>query len=235
MEAGLLADEAERDNEAWLLSVRHGRPFVTWKYAASLDGRSAAADGTSNWITSEQSRADVHRLRAHADAVVAGIGTVLADDPRLTTRTAAVPRQPLRIVLDSDGRTPAGAAVLGAGCPDSRRRGLRADLAGHRGRAVTRGTDGRIDLRQALKQLDARGLRHLFLEGGPTLAGAFLQADLVDRVVGYIAPQLLGAGRPALGDAAVTTLAEAYRFRFDDIESIGPDVRIVARPVREGI
>ncbi len=235
VEAGLLADEAERDNEAWLLSVRHGRPFVTWKYAASLDGRSAAADGTSKWITSEQSRADVHRLRAQADAVVAGIGTVLADDPRLTTRTAALARQPLRIVLDSDGRTPAGAAVLGAGCLILVGEGCERTWPHTEVETVTRGTDGRIDLRQALKQLDARGLRHLFLEGGPTLAGAFLQADLVDRVVGYIAPQLLGAGRSALEEAAVTTLAEAHRFRFDDIESIGPDVRIVARPVREGI
>jgi diaminohydroxyphosphoribosylaminopyrimidine deaminase/5-amino-6-(5-phosphoribosylamino)uracil reductase len=237
VEAGLLADAAERGNEAWLLSVRLGRPFVTWKFAAGLDGRSAAADGTSRWITSAEARADVHRLRAQADAVVAGIGTVLADDPALTARN---PRgmqgtvQPLRVVIDSDGRTPPAARVLGPGALVVVGEGTDATWPGTEVLAVPRRTDGRVDLSAAVKALDARGLRHLFLEGGPTLAGGFLAAGLVDKVVAYLAPLLLGGGRPALLDPAVTTLSKSHRMRFDDIETIGPDVRIVARPVREG-
>jgi diaminohydroxyphosphoribosylaminopyrimidine deaminase/5-amino-6-(5-phosphoribosylamino)uracil reductase len=239
VESGLLAEEAERGNEAWLLSVRLGRPFVTWKYAAGLDGRSAAADGTSQWITSAESRADVHRLRGQADAVVAGIGTVLADDPSLTVRTPestrSLAQQPLRVVIDTEGRTPESARVLGAGCLVVVGEGTVAAWPGTEVLTVPRDAAGHVDLTAALKALDARGLRHLFLEGGPTLAGGFLAAGLVDRVVAYLAPVLLGAGRPALDEPDVTTLAQAHRLRFDDIETIGPDVRIVARPVREGI
>ncbi|BEP16014.1 bifunctional diaminohydroxyphosphoribosylaminopyrimidine deaminase/5-amino-6-(5-phosphoribosylamino)uracil reductase RibD [Acidothermaceae bacterium B102] len=234
VEAGLLADEAERGNEAWLLAARTGRPFVTWKYAATLDGRSAAADGTSRWITSDAARADVHRLRGQVDAVVAGVGTVLADDPLLTARTDdAVQPQPLRIVLDSDGRTPADARVLGPGCLVVVGDGCTVTWPATEVLVAARDTDGHVDLGVLLKVLGERGLQHLFLEGGPTLAGAFLRAGLVDRVVAYLAPTILGAGTPALVDPTVTTLTDARRFRFDDIEIIGPDVRIIARPVRE--
>ena len=236
VEQGLLAEAAERVNEAWLLSVRLGRPFVTWKYAASLDGRSAAPDGTSRWITSAEARADVHRLRAQADAVVAGIGTVLADDPALTARTAESPaQQPIRVVIDSDGRTPRAASVLGPGCLVVVGDGTTASWPDTETLSVARTSDGRVDLAAAVRALDSRGLRHLFLEGGPTLAGGFLAAGLVDRVVAYLAPTVIGAGRSALDLPGVTTLTQAHQLRFDEIESIGRDVRIVARPVREGI
>ncbi|MDX6210927.1 MAG: diaminohydroxyphosphoribosylaminopyrimidine deaminase [Frankiales bacterium] len=235
VESGVLAEAAERGNEAWLTSVRLGRPFVTWKYAAGLDGRSAASDGTSRWITSAESRADVHRLRGQADAVVAGIGTVLADDPLLTARPSeTLAQQPLRVVIDTEGRTPANARVLGDGCLVVVGEGTVATWPGTEVLTVARDPAGRVDLAAALKALDARGLRHLFVEGGPTLAGGFLAAGLVDLVVAYLAPTLLGAGRAALDEPGVTTLTQAHRLRFDDIESIGPDVRIVARPVREG-
>jgi diaminohydroxyphosphoribosylaminopyrimidine deaminase / 5-amino-6-(5-phosphoribosylamino)uracil reductase len=238
VEAGLLSTEAERGNEVWLTAVRLGRPFVTWKYAATLDGRSAAADGTSRWITSADARSDVHRLRGQADAVVAGVGTILADDPLLTVRLAdgaPAQRQPLRIVVDSDGRTPPGARVLGVGCLVVVGEGTANRWPGTEVLAAPRGLDGRIDLAVMVKLLGARRLQHLFLEGGPTLAGSFAQAGLIDRVVAYLAPALLGAGPAALADPGITTLGQAHRLRFDDIETIGPDVRIVARPVREGI
>ena len=235
VEAGLLAPEAERVNEVWLLAVREGRPFVTWKYAASLDGRSAATDGTSRWITSPESRADVHRLRAQADAVVAGVGTVLADDPLLTVRAEGAVRQPLRVVLDSDGRTSKDARVLGPGCLVVVGDGCAATWPGTEVSTAPRGADGRLDLVAVLTLLGGLGLQHVFLEGGPTLAGGFLHGGLVDRVVAYLAPTILGAGSAALVDGAVTTLTQAHRLRFDDITSIGPDVRITARPVREGI
>ncbi|NUS56123.1 MAG: bifunctional diaminohydroxyphosphoribosylaminopyrimidine deaminase/5-amino-6-(5-phosphoribosylamino)uracil reductase RibD, partial [Streptomycetaceae bacterium] len=116
--SGVLAAEAARGNEAWLTAARLGRPFTTWKYAATLDGRIAAADGTSRWISSAASRADVHRLRARVDAVVAGSGTLLADDPHLAVRGTDGPvRQPLRVVVDTHARIPAGARVLDDAAP----------------------------------------------------------------------------------------------------------------------
>jgi diaminohydroxyphosphoribosylaminopyrimidine deaminase/5-amino-6-(5-phosphoribosylamino)uracil reductase len=226
---GVRADEAEAGNIAWLTAVRRGRPYLTWKYAATLDGRSAAADGTSMWITSEAARTDVHALRGTVDAVVAGVGTVLADDPRLTVRnlrdgTLAI-RQPLRVVVDSEGRTPADARVRDAAAPT-----WVATV-----KEVGAGADGRVDLPALLAELYRRGVRAALLEGGPTLAGAFLAAGLVDRVIGYLAPKLLGAGPAALADAGVHTLAGALELDLVDVTRVGPDLRITALPrSREG-
>ncbi|WP_345713083.1 bifunctional diaminohydroxyphosphoribosylaminopyrimidine deaminase/5-amino-6-(5-phosphoribosylamino)uracil reductase RibD, partial [Kineococcus glutinatus] len=209
----------------WLTAQRLGRPHVTWKYAASLDGRSAAADGTSKWITSEEARADVHRLRGEVDAVVAGVGTVLADDPLLTVRPDPG-RQPLRVVFDSDGRTPPGARVL-----DGSARTLLLTAPGAPAPAgVEAAAVPRHDLPAALAVLRQRGVVSVLLEGGPTLAGAFLAAGLVDRVVGYVAPVLLGDGLPALAGAGVTTIAGAHRWRLVDVVRLGPDVRLTALP-----
>ena len=215
VEGGLLAAEAAGLNQAWTFAMTAGRPMVTWKVAASLDGRSAAADGTSRWITSEQARADVHALRAGVDAVAVGTGTVLADDPALTVRRGApagqalAPQhQPLRVVV---GRRPVppGARILDASAP-----------------TVVLATR---DLPAVLAELAAREVRHLLLEGGPTLAGAFVAAGLVDRVVAYVAPVLLGAGLAALGDAGVGSISAAVRLNIEDVTRIGPDVRITAR------
>lgn len=225
VERGVLAAEAERVNLPWLTAVRRGRPFVTWKFGATLDGRSAAADGTSRWITSAAARADVHRLRAECDVVMAGVGTVLADDPALTVRPAdgSVPaRQPLRVVVDSLGRTPAGAQVLDGAAPT-----WVATAA-----EVGAGPDGRVDLDRLLAELFARDRRHVLLEGGPALAGAFLAAGLVDEVVGYLAPALLGDGPAALSGAGVGTIAEAIRLELVDVTRVGDDVRLTARPRR---
>ncbi|SDQ17106.1 bifunctional diaminohydroxyphosphoribosylaminopyrimidine deaminase/5-amino-6-(5-phosphoribosylamino)uracil reductase RibD [Quadrisphaera sp. DSM 44207] len=225
VEGGLLAEEAAEVNAAWLHAVRTGRPLVTWKVAATLDGRSAAADGTSRWITSQEARADVHALRSRADAVVVGVGTVLADDPALTARTDPPPaRQPLRVVLDARGRTPAGARVRDGAAPTLVL--TAADVgAGPGGRGV--------DLAAALGVLHARGVRSVLLEGGPTLAGAFVDADLVDRVVAYLAPALLGQGPAALATTATgSTIAAARRLRVREVVAVGPDVRITAAPLR---
>lgn len=218
---GLEESAAARENEAWLHAVATGRPFVTWKYAATLDGRSAAADGSSRWITGPAARADVHRLRAASDAVLVGVGTVLADDPQLTARDADASRQPLRVVLDSTGRTPPGAAV-------------RAGPGQHlilTGAEVKRGPHGRIDLAAALRLLYQRDVRGLLLEGGPTLAGAFLAAGLVDKVIGYLAPALLGAGPAALGDAGITTIGALRRLRITDVTMLGDDLRLTGYPI----
>jgi diaminohydroxyphosphoribosylaminopyrimidine deaminase / 5-amino-6-(5-phosphoribosylamino)uracil reductase len=214
VEGGVLADEARTVNPTWTFAMEHGRPFVTWKFAATLDGRSAAADGTSRWITSPEARADVHRLRAECDVVLVGTGTVLADDPRLTVRgedDAAVPHavRPLRAVMGLRP-IPARAAVL--------------DDAAETVHLATR------DPEQALRDLFVRDRQHVWLEGGPTLAGAFVHAGVVDRVVAYLAPALLGAGAAALADAGVTTVSRAVRLDIDDVTRMGPDLRITARP-----
>jgi diaminohydroxyphosphoribosylaminopyrimidine deaminase / 5-amino-6-(5-phosphoribosylamino)uracil reductase len=216
VEGGLLAAEARRINPVWTFSVDTGRPYVTWKFAATLDGRSAAADGTSQWITSPAARADVHRQRAECDAILVGTGTVLADDPRLTVRdTADRPLgrrfQPLRVVMGL--RTvPAGAAVL-----DDTARTVHLDTR---------------DPNQALKRLFAMDRHHVWLEGGPTLAGAFWRAGLVDRVIGYLAPALLGSGPAMLAEAGVGTIGAAIRLELTDVTRVGPDLRLTA--VRKG-
>jgi diaminohydroxyphosphoribosylaminopyrimidine deaminase/5-amino-6-(5-phosphoribosylamino)uracil reductase len=281
VESGLLAAEAEAVNIAWLTSVRRGRPFVRWKYAATLDGRIAAADGSSRWISSAESRADVHRLRAEADAVVAGSGTLLADDPHLAVRGIPDAVQPLRVVVDSRARTPRGARVLDDAAPtliavskDADTSHFAADVevvripyaphppapaepaapgstqptaiaapgtaqtappapAGPVGPAPAGASHPEgvgLDVHALLAELHARGVRSVLLEGGPTLAGAFVAAGAVDCVVGYLAPALLGAGASALGDAGISTIAQALRLDVTDVARFGPDLRVTAVP-----
>jgi diaminohydroxyphosphoribosylaminopyrimidine deaminase/5-amino-6-(5-phosphoribosylamino)uracil reductase len=211
---GLLAAEvAEGPLEAWLHVQRTGRPFVTWKYAATLDGRSAAADRTSRWITGPEARSDVHRLRSEVDAVVVGVGTVLADDPALTVRPDPG-RQPLRVVLDSRGRTPLAAQV---------RDGAAETLV------LTERDVPRHDLTAVLKVLHDRGVVSVLVEGGPTLAAAFMTAGLVDRVIGYVAPALLGDGPAAVADLGVGTITDAVRLRLCEVSQVGDDVRLTLR------
>lgn len=215
---GLLADEARQVNRAWTFAVEHGRPFVTWKFAASLDGRSAAADGTSRWVSNEAARRDTHRLRAQCDVVLAGTGTVLVDDPRLTVRDETdepLERglQPLRAVMGLRD-LPAGRRVLDDSAPTLHLR--------------TRSPQNALD------ELYAADRRHVFLEGGPTLAAAFLQAGLVDEVVAYVAPLLLGAGRHAVEGLEIGTIADALRLEVRDVEVLGQgadrNVRLVMTP-----
>ncbi|RKR91705.1 diaminohydroxyphosphoribosylaminopyrimidine deaminase/5-amino-6-(5-phosphoribosylamino)uracil reductase [Micromonospora pisi] len=229
VEIGVRAAEVEAGNIAWLTAVRRGRPYVIWKFASTIDGRSAAADGTSMWITSEAARMDVHALRGTVDAVLVGIGTVLADDPRLTARNlrdgSLAIRQPLRVVVDSEGRTPADARVR-----DGAARTWVVTTA-----EVGATKEDRVDLDALMTGLYQRGVRAALLEGGPTLAGAFLAAGLVDKVVGYVAPKLLGAGPAALADAGPRTISEVIDLEFVDITQVGPDLRITALPrKREG-
>lgn len=231
VEAGVLEPEVSRGPlEAWLTSRRRGRPFVTWKYAATLDGRSAAADGTSRWITGEASRADVHRLRGEVDAVLAGVGTVLADDPLLDVRPDPG-HQPLRVIVDTQARTPLTARALSGPHPALVATAPQLDDPGYpRTLHVPTGEDGHLDLTALLQLLaDRHDVVSVLLEGGPTLAGAFVAQDLVDRVVGYVAPALLGSGPPALADAGVGTIAAAHRLRLDDVTRTGDDVRLTMR------
>jgi diaminohydroxyphosphoribosylaminopyrimidine deaminase/5-amino-6-(5-phosphoribosylamino)uracil reductase len=199
---------------AWLHRQRTGRPHVTWKLAASMDGRTAAVDGTSRWITGPQARAQVHAERARVDAVVVGTGTALADDPALTARHpdgTLAGHQPLRVVV-GHRPLPAGARLL----DDT---------------AVTLLLDTH-DPHAVLAALTDHP--EVLLEGGATLAGAFAAAGLLDRVVAYVAPVLLGAGPAALGDAGVGTIGQALRFEVESVERVGADVRIVLAPAERG-
>ncbi|MBV8350448.1 MAG: bifunctional diaminohydroxyphosphoribosylaminopyrimidine deaminase/5-amino-6-(5-phosphoribosylamino)uracil reductase RibD [Mycolicibacterium sp.] len=209
--AGVLAEAvAGRTLREWLHKQRTGLPHVTWKYAASVDGRSAAADGTSQWISSEAARADVHRRRAAADAIVVGTGTVLADDPALTTRLpdgSLADRQPLRVVVGEREISPE-ASVLN---DDSRTMLIRTH-----------------DPHEVIKALADR--TDVLLEGGPTLAGAFLRAGVVDRILAYVAPILLGGPITAVDDVGVPSIARALRWRFDGVEQIGPDALLSLVP-----
>ena len=178
VEGGLLEHEAREVNRVWTFAVEHGRPFVTWKFATTLDGRSAAADGTCRWVSSRAARDDTHRLRARCDAMLVGADTVAVDDPQLTVRDEhdqPLPYQPLRVVM--------GERDLDAG-----RRIFDDAVPGGSLHLRTR------DPHEALAELRARDRQHVFLEGGPTLAAAFLTAGLVDEIVTYVAPMLLGAG-----------------------------------------
>lgn len=210
--AGPLVDEAEAFLGDWLSTARAHRPRITVKWASSLDGRAAADDGTSQWITGPEARADVHLRRAASDAIAVGTGTVLADDPSLTARGPdgeLLDAQPIPVVF---GRreVPAGAAI-----------------ARHPQALVH--LDG-TDLHADLRDLARRGIRSLFVEGGPTLASAFIAAGLADEVLVYLAPALLGGGRLALDDVGVSTIGEARRYDFAAIERLGDDVLLVAQP-----
>ncbi|GGW89532.1 bifunctional diaminohydroxyphosphoribosylaminopyrimidine deaminase/5-amino-6-(5-phosphoribosylamino)uracil reductase RibD [Streptomyces chryseus] len=238
VEQGLLVDEARAGNIAWLTSVRLGRPYVRWKYAATLDGRIAAADSTSRWISSAESRADVHRLRAEADAVIVGSGTMRADDPHLAVRGAGTTEavtQPLRVVVDTNATAvKPGARVLDDAAPTLVAVAEDADAAHLDGTAaevvrLPRAAGG-LDVHALLAALHTRGVRSVLLEGGPTLAGAFVAAGAVDAVTGYLAPVLLGAGPAALADAGITTLTEALRLDVTETVRVGPDLRITAVP-----
>ncbi len=199
----------------WLHGHRTGRPYVTWKYAATLDGRVAAADGSSMWITGEQSRRHAHDRRQEIDVVVVGSGTVAADDPALTARLpngSPAPRQPLRAVMGVTD-VPPGARV--------------------------RGDDGRfrhLATRDPATALELLGdVSHVLVEGGPRLAGAFLQAGLVDEVDAYLAPLVLGDGRSAVTDAGVATLTAAHRFRIVETTPLGTDLHLrLLAPTAEG-
>ncbi|HEV7173718.1 bifunctional diaminohydroxyphosphoribosylaminopyrimidine deaminase/5-amino-6-(5-phosphoribosylamino)uracil reductase RibD [Pedococcus sp.] len=210
VESGLLADEAEALNRTWTHRQVTGRPWVTWKLATTLDGRSAAADGTSRWITGEPARADVHLQRSRCGAVLVGTGTALTDDPQLTARRpdgSLYDHQPVRVVMGERDLPPA-ARVL--------------DDAALTWHLRTR------DPKEVLAALAGAEIHHVWLEGGPTVAAAFMAAGLVDEVVAYVAPVLLGRGRQTVADLGITTMDHALRLSPTDITSLGDDARITA-------
>lgn len=241
--SGVLSPEATCQNRVFLTAMRAGRPHVTLKAAMTLDGKLADLHGASKWITGEEARRQAQRLRSEADAIVVGIGTVLADDPALTVRLDRPwPREPYRVVLDTGARTPPAARLIASGTPSralvavgpaagaERIRGL--ETAGAEVLRLT-AADGRVDLPALLAVLHAREVRGVLVEGGGEVHAAFLAAALVDHVAIFVAPRLLG-GRtaPSLIGGPGTELKSAPRLEALSVRTIGEDLLIEADIVR---
>jgi len=206
--AGVGADEATHSNRAWLTKIIKGRPFITWKVAATLDGKVAAVDGTSKWITNEASRADVQKVRRSVDAIMVGTQTVIADDPHLVPRDGSVASNPLRIVCGTQ-ELPKGAHVFDDAAPTK--------------------VIASKDLKVIAAELLATGVNHILLESGPTLATAMLKAGMLDELMMYQGASLLGAGKSFVADLGVLTIQNAMSMQRISTETFGDDVKSVYR------
>jgi diaminohydroxyphosphoribosylaminopyrimidine deaminase/5-amino-6-(5-phosphoribosylamino)uracil reductase len=215
VQSGMLSDKANKQLRVWLTATKNQRPFVTLKWASTVDGRAAAQDGSSKWISGAESRADAHRRRSEVDAILVGTGTALIDDPELTARNpdgTLRESQPLRVVL--------GTRDL----PSNLR------LFNSDAETVTIKTQS---IHGALSELYEKGVKHILVEGGPTLASRFVQMDLVDEFVIYLAPKLLGGDKLAIGSLDVPSIDQAKGLTFTELSKLGEDILIVATPVRE--
>jgi diaminohydroxyphosphoribosylaminopyrimidine deaminase/5-amino-6-(5-phosphoribosylamino)uracil reductase len=228
-EHGLLEDEARELNIGFVSRVTRGRPWVRMKIAATLDGRTALADGRSQWITGPEARRDGHRWRARACAILTGIGTVRADDPQFTVREVDTPRQPLRVIIDSRLETPRDARIL---------QGERVLVFAGREGALPNAEvialpnpQGKVDLPRMLEVLAERGVNELHVEAGFRLNGSLVREGCVDEFLFYLNPSFLGEGAQGMLDlAAPAVLDERLRLRLLSVERLGDDLRLLARP-----
>ncbi len=238
VDVGLMAEQAEEAHRGFLHRMRHGRPWMRIKAAASLDGRIALANGESRWITGEAARRDVHALRARSCAMLTGIGTVLRDDPELTVRHVPCSRQPRRVLIDSRLEIAPQAKLLQGEPPliftvsgdDAKRRALEAMGAEVVRAPLDAKKPGKTDLAAIARELAARGFNEVTVETGAKLNGSLLAAGVIDELVLYVAPMLLGdtaQGLFALPE--FTRLDQAPRVRIVDVRAVGDDWRITAR------
>ena len=241
VDVGEGADQVEADLAGFLLRMRRGYGRITLKIAMSLDGRTAMPSGESQWITGEDARADVQRLRAESDLMVTGVGTVLTDDCRLTLRADELPldgedkdralaHPPARMVLDSKGRTPADARILAGG--ETTVITTENIALSEPSQVVVLGADarGRVDIGAWLQHLGEQAFNEIMVEAGPTLSGALLKGGWVDRLIIYQAPKLLGDDARAMAAMNFSALTEAPEFEINEVTRIGEDLRIIAAP-----
>lgn len=238
VDVGLLEAEARKLNPGFLKRMTEGVPVVRLKLAASLDGRTAMASGESQWITDKVARADVQHWRSAASGILTGVGTVLADDPQLDVRLEGATRQPERIVVDSELRTPTNARLLSLDAParifttseDAGRKSA-LEAAGAIVENITADASGRVDLKALLKRLAELEHNEIWVEAGATLAGALLSADLVDEVMLYQAPVFLGhAARPLAELPGLDKLSDRLKFAVEDVSQVGGDLRMMLIP-----
>ena len=233
---GLLSDQARELNRGFIKRMEHGLRWVLLKLAASLDGRTALANGESKWITGPDARHDVQHWRARACAILTGVGTVLADDPQMNVRELDTPRQPLRVIADSALATPPHARILQGGgtliaCANAE--GGKADALRAAGAELLPcpGADGRVDLTALLAELGKRGINELMVEAGATLAGAMLRTGAVDEILLYVAPALMGSDARGLLDlGGLTSMEDVPRYRWHEVRRVGGDLRLTLRP-----
>lgn len=238
VDVGLLQTQAELLNPGFIARHRRGRPYVRCKLAMSLDGRTAMASGASKWITSAAARADVQKLRARSSVIVTGINTVLADDPRMNARVDFEAHQPDRVVLDSQLRMAPQATMLSLSgvtrlatlSRDERKRAA-LEQAGARFLDLE-GVDGRVELDGLLNALADLEYNEVLVEAGPTLSGAFVQAGLIDELIVYLAPHLMGdAGRALLHLPGIDTMRQRIKLQMTDLKQVGDDLCLTYRPV----
>ena len=232
-----LATAARELNIGFFSRIVRRRPWLRLKIAASLDGRTALANGRSQWITGEAARADGHAWRRRASAVLSGIGTVLEDDPRLDVRLVPTAVQPLRVVVDSRFETPptaklldppgSGVWIFGAVDQAERRAALQARAAQT---VLLPGENAKVDLAALLDELARRGINELHVEAGHKLNASLLRAGLVDELLVYLAPKLIGLGREMAAFGPLENLADALAFRYIDVQAVGDDLRLRLRP-----
>jgi len=237
---GLLADEAEALNPGFCKRMRHAKPYVRSKIAMSLDGRTSMASGESKWITTADARLDVQKLRARSSAMLTGIGTVLADDPSLNVRLAEVDdwyhpqqaiRQPLRVVVDSHLQTPVNAKMFNQS-GDILIATTHAEKAHASAETLVLNNDGVVDLSELMNQLAKRQVNEVLVEAGPRLNGALLEAGLIDELIIYMAPKLMGDKANGLFQLpSLHTMADSIDLQISDIRPVGKDWRITAKPL----
>jgi diaminohydroxyphosphoribosylaminopyrimidine deaminase/5-amino-6-(5-phosphoribosylamino)uracil reductase len=234
-----MQDEAQALNAGFVARMSRGRPWLRMKIAASLDGRTALANGQSQWITGPEARRDGHAWRARACAILTGAGTVRDDDPRLNVRDVQTTRQPLRVVVDSHLETPLRARLLeggnvllaAAGNADTDATKIAALRAAGAEVIVLPNPQGKVDLPRLLQVLAGRGVNELHVEAGHKLNGSLLREGLVDELLMYFAPTLLGSGREMFPLPELTDLSGRHDLRIVDLRRIGADIRILARPL----
>jgi diaminohydroxyphosphoribosylaminopyrimidine deaminase / 5-amino-6-(5-phosphoribosylamino)uracil reductase len=234
---GLFAQEASELNIGFVSRMTRGRPWVRLKVAASLDGRTALENGQSQWITGQAARDDGHHWRARACAVLTGIGTVRTDDPLLNVRAVSTPRQPRRIVVDSRLELPLrakllhapGGAVTVVYTQDHPARAQALQQQGVQLLKIPAAANGKNDLQAMLQALAKEGINELHVEAGSKLNGSLLQAGLVDELLLYLAPKLLGPGEPLAALSPLASLQDAHTLRITHVQPLGDDVRLLAR------
>jgi diaminohydroxyphosphoribosylaminopyrimidine deaminase/5-amino-6-(5-phosphoribosylamino)uracil reductase len=239
VEWGAGAAESHALNIGFVSRMERGRPWLRMKAAVSLDGRSALADGSSQWITGAAARADGHAWRKRAGAVLTGVGTVREDDPRLDVRLVASARQPLRVIVDSRLETPPEArivqppgAVLVYAAVDDRARRVALEQRGAEV-VLLPSPNGKVDLAAMVADLGRREINELHVEAGEKLNGSLLAAGLVDELLVYVAPRLVGSGRGLAALGPIARLDDAVGFSFCEVERVGEDLRLLLRPNAE--